>query len=199
VHCNQRRALQPTQKGDPQMSRLRRFPYQQTRKRTSYLVPVLPFVIIILAADYSFGQSNPRPLSFRGGQSMYIVAFRLIQFPIFLDEADANRQREIINYDLDAERKIRKRIEEWHFFKVAEKLSEADFIFLVNLDENSIEGLAIPFEAYQKHFKDKFDLDALREAAFGRYLIGPLKLATISRLSDRLVQQIQEKIKKPGP
>ena len=181
------------------MSRLRRFPDQQTRKRTSYLVPVLPFVFIILAADYSFGQSNPRPLNFRAGQSMYIVAFRLFQFPIFLDEADANRQREIINYDLDAERKVRKRIEEWHFFKVAEKLSEADFIFLVNLDENSIEGLAIPFEAYQKHFKEKFDLDALREAAFGRYLIGPLKLATISRLSDRLVQQIQEKIKKPGP
>ena len=103
---------------------------------------------------------------------MYIVAFRLIQYPIILDEAPVDRPREHINYDLDAERKIRKRIEEWQFFKVAEKLSEADFIFLVNLDESSIEGLAIPVEAYRQHFKEKFDLDALREAAFGRYLIG---------------------------
>lgn len=100
-------------------------------------------------------------------------------------------------YDLDAERKVRKRIEEWRFFSVAEKLSQADFIFLVSLDESSMEGLAIPSEAYRQHFKEKFDLDALREAAFGRYLIGPLKLPTLSRLSDRLVKQFREKLTKP--
>ena len=129
---------------------------------------------------------------------MYIVAFRLIQFPLILDEAESGPQREYINYDLDAERKVRKRIEEWQFFKVAEKPSQADFIFLVNLDESSIEGLAIPFDAYRRHFKEKFDLDALRDAAFGRYLIGPLKLPTLSRLSDRLVKQFREKLAKPG-
>ena len=179
------------------MSRHRPHQYDQTRRRRrSFLVPALIFVIILLAAHHSFAQSNSRPLNFRAGQSMYIVAFRLFQFPMILDEADVNRQREYINYDLDAERKVRKRIEEWHFFKVAEKLSEADFIFLVNLDESSIEGLAIPFEAYHRHFKDRFDLDALREAAFGRYLIGPLKLPTLSRLSDRLVQQFRERVGK---
>ena len=125
---------------------------------------------------------------------MYIVAFRFIQFPIILDEAQVGPQREYINYDLDAERKVRKKIEEWQYFKVAEKLSEADFIFLVNLDENSMEGLAIPVEAYRLHFKDKFDLDALRDAAYGRYLIGPLKLPTLSRLSDRLVKQFRERV-----
>jgi len=130
---------------------------------------------------------------------MYIVAFRLIQFPIILDEAEAGQQREYINYDLDAERKVRKRIEEWQFFRVAEKPSQADFIFLVSLDESSIEGLAIPIEAYRQHFKEKFELDALRQAAFGRYLIGPLKLPTLSRLSDRLVKQFREKLTKPGP
>ena len=124
---------------------------------------------------------------------MYIVAFRL-GYPYFLDETQSERPRESINYDLDAERKVRKRIEEWQYFKVAEKLSQADFIFLVNLDESSMEGLAIPIEAYTQHFKEKFDLDALREAAFGRYLIGPLKLPTITRLSDRLVQQFREKL-----
>jgi hypothetical protein len=181
------------------MSRLRRFQYEQASlKRTSRLAPALAFVIIILAAGPGNGQSNPPPSTFRAGQSMYIVAFRLTpQYPVILDQPPVVDQREYINYDLGAERKVRKRIEEWQFFKVAEKLSQADFIFLVSLDESSIEGLAIPFEAYRQHFKEKFDLDALREAAFGRYLIGPLKLPTLSRLSDRLVKQFREKLTKP--
>ena len=166
-------------------------------RRVLFRSPVLAFVIIILAAASGNGQANQSPTNFRAGQSMYIVAFRLIQFPLILEDAQVDRQREYINYDLDAERKVRKRIEEWQFFKVAEKLSQADFIFLVNLDESSMEGLAIPYEAYRQHFKEKFDLDALREAAFGRYLIGPLKLPTLSRLSDRLVKQFQEKVGKP--
>ena len=160
-----------------------------------YLAPALAFVIIILAAGSGYAQSSPPP--FRSGQSMYIVAFRIIQFPLILDPIPSDRQREYINNDLDAERKVRKRIEEWQFFKVAEKPSDADFIFLVNLDESSIEGLAIPVEAYRQHFKERFDLDALRDAAFGRYLIGPLKLPTLTRLSDRLVKQFREKVGKP--
>src|SRR6185503_5309142 len=128
--------------------------HQPELKRTSYLAPALAFVIIILAAVPGNGQSNPSPLTFRSGQSIYIVAFRQFQFPIVLEDAQVDRQREYINYDLDAERKVRKRIEEWQFFKVAEKPSQADFIFLVNLDESSIEGLAIPYEAYRRNFKE---------------------------------------------
>ena len=172
--------------------------HQCEHNRLTFLAPALAFVIIILTAALGNGQSNPPPLTFQAGQSMYIVAFRLIQFPIILDDAQTGRQPEYINYDLDAERKVRKRIEEWQFFKVAEKPSQADFIFLVNLDESSIEGLAIPFDSYRQHFKEKFDLDALREAALGRYLIGPLKLPTLSRLSDRLVKQFRERLTKPG-
>ena len=181
------------------MPRSRQHGYELTIKRASYLTPALAFVIIILIAGPSNGQSNPPTLTFRSGQSMYIVAFRLIQFPIVLDEAQVDRQREYINNDLDAERKVRKRIEEWHFFKVAEKVSQADFVFLVNLDGSSIEGLAIPVEAYRQHFKENFDLDALRKAAYGRYLIGPLKLPTLTRLSDRLIKQFREKLTKTGP
>jgi len=158
------------------------------------LAPALAFVIIILAAVPGNGQSNAPVSTFRSGQSMYIVAYRTIDFPIILEEVPVDRQRESINNDLDAERKIRKRIEEWHFFKVAEKPSEADFVFLIHIDESSMEGLAIPVDAYRQHFKEKYDLDALREAAFGRYLIGPLKLPTLSRLSDRLVKQFREKV-----
>jgi len=125
---------------------------------------------------------------------MYIVAFCVIHSPILLEEVRVGQQGEYINTDLDAERKVRKRIEEWHYFKVAEKLSEADFVFLVNRDDSSMEGLAIPADAYRQHFKHKFDLDALRDAAYGRYLIGPLKLPTLTRLTDRLVKQFQEKV-----
>jgi hypothetical protein len=125
---------------------------------------------------------------------MYIVAFCVIHTPIVLNEVPVGQQQEYINTDLDAERKVRKQIEEWNYFKISEKLSEADFVFLVNRDDSSMEGLAIPAEAYRQHFKEKFDLDALRDAAYGRYLIGPLKLPTLTRLSDRLVKQFREKV-----
>ena len=176
------------------MSRSRQHSYTQTFRRTCYLAPALAFAIIILAAAAGNAQSNRQPFTFRSGQSMYIVAFRQIHYPIVLEDPQINGQREYINNDLDAERKVRKRIEEWRYFKVAEKPSDADFVFLVNLDESSIEGLAIPVDAYRQYFKDKFDLDALRDAAYGRYLIGPLKLPTLTRLSDRLVKQFREKV-----
>ena len=175
-----------------------RFLHHQYKLTTSYLAPALAFVIIMLFAATGRAQSNPPPPPFRAGQSMYIVAFRHIHFPIILEQVETGRQRDYINNDLDAERKIRKRIEEWQFFRVAEKLSEADFIFLVRIDESSIEGLAIPFAAYRRHFKEHFDLDALRDAAFGRYLVGPLKLPTLGRLTDRVVKQFRERVTKPG-
>jgi hypothetical protein len=171
---------------------------QTSLKTASYFAPILAAVIIILAAAPSYGQSDPQPFTFRPGQSMYIVAFRRIEFPLVFEEVDPGRQRDYTNSDLDAERKVRKRIEEWQFFKVAEKPSEADFVFLVNLDESSIEGLAIPYVAYRRNFKERFDLDALRDAAYGRYLIGPLKIPTLGRLTDRLVQQMRERVAKPG-
>lgn len=167
---------------------------RQNRYELSLLTPALAFVIIILSAGHSNGQASSQPFRFRSGQSMYIVAFCVIHTPIVLDEVPVGQQREYINTDLDAERKVRKQIEEWNYFKVSEKLSEADFVFLVNRDDSSMEGLAIPAEAYRQHFKEKFDLDALRDAAYGRYLIGPLKLPTLTRLTDRLVKQFREKV-----
>lgn len=175
------------------MSRLRFSP------RVSYFAPALAFAIIVLAAAPGYGQSKPPVSTFRSGQSMYIVAFRHVHFPIILEEPETGRPREYVNNDLDVERKVRKRIEEWQFFKVAEKPSDADFVFLVNLDESSIEGLAIPYDAYRQYFKDKFDLDELRNASFGRFLIGPLKIPTVSRLTDRLVKQFRERVDKQGP
>ena len=89
-------------------------------KKTFYL-SALASLIIILTAHHLNGQSNTQPLTLRQGHSMYIVAFRQLQFPVILDPADAGAPgREHINYDLHAERKVRKRIEEWQYFRVAE-------------------------------------------------------------------------------
>ena len=175
------------------MSRSRQHRYKQTLN----LAPTLAFVIIILAAATGNGQSKPPVL--HSGQSVYIVAFRFSPSSIVVDGAQVDPQRENINYELGAEREVRKRFEEWGSFRVADKLSEADFVFLVHLEFNSAEGLAIPVEAYQQHFKEKFDLDALRDAALGRYLVGPLKLPTLGRLTDRLVKQFRERVTRRSP
>lgn len=143
----------------------------------------------------SSDKAQSTSFTFRAGQSMYIVAFRRVPLPLTTEAEDVNvNRREYFNSDLDAERKVRKRIEDWTFFKVADRPSDADFVFLVNLDESSMEALAISWDVYRDHFKEKFDIDALRDAAYGRYLVGPLKLATLSRLSDRLVKQFREKV-----
>ena len=166
-------------------------------KRSTF--SALGLLIVILGAHEVYGQTTSTQKTFHPGQSMYIVAFRRFEAPYLVDQPETGEKRDYVDLDLDAERKVRKRVEQWTYLRVAEKLSDADFVFLVQLDEGSIEGLAIPFDAYRQHFKEKFDLDELREAAFGRYLIGPLKLATISRLADRLVKQMQERLPKSAP
>ncbi len=140
-------------------------------------------------------QNAGTKFTFRPGLSMYIVAFQRLQQPVTVDLS--TRDASVSDYsdlDLDAERKVRTRVEKWTTLKVADKLSDADFVLLIHLDNASMEGLAIPVSAYHQHFKEKFDLDALREAAYGRYLAGPLKMLTLGRLSDRLVNQFREKV-----
>lgn len=181
------------------------FQRRQSESVRGWRFAFFAFGVLLLAftaTQHAQGQANTSSsnFNFRSGQKMYIVAYRRTVPYVTVDTTpEPASRKEYSDLDLDAERKIRKRIEDWTYFKVADKPSEADFIFLINLDMSSIEGLAIPLEAYQQHFKDSYDLDALREAAYGRYLIGPLKLATISRLSDRLVKQFNEKVKGVAP
>lgn len=166
------------------------------KKLSRFLSPVLALCFVGFALHSARAQAPAAPFAFRTGQSVYIVAFRRAQPPVAIDSTDGTvvARTDYFDYDLDAERKVRNKIEEWRFFRVAEKPSEADFVLLVNLDDSSIEGLALPFAAYRQHFKEKFDLDALREAAYGRYAAGPLNLATLSRLTDRLVKEFREQL-----
>ena len=162
-----------------------------------HLFAALALLVAAAGSLQASGQTaaTPQGTAFRQGQSLYIVAFTRQLVPI-TDEAGqaTGKFREYFDTNLDAERKVRKRMEEWRYFRIAEKPSDADFVFLVNLDDNSIEGLVVPHQAYQAHYKEKYDIDALRDSAAGRYIAGPLKLATITRLSDRLVKQFRESV-----
>ena len=155
----------------------------------------LAFVFVLAAAAAAQTPTRQQPFSFRPGQSIYIVAFTRALITVGTDsEGDGGYPKDFFDFQLDAEKKVRNEIEKWKFFRVADKPSEADFVFLVSYHYSTMEALAIPFDAYERHFKERFDIDALREAAHGRYIAGPLKLPTLGRLSDRLVKQFREKV-----
>jgi hypothetical protein len=160
------------------------------------LASAISLALACLAPQGALARQSQSPaFNFRAGQSVYVAAYtRTLQTVVPESETASGASRYTTDYDLDGERKVRKEFEGWGFFRVADKPSDADFVFLVYREGSSVEGLALPFEAYRQHFKDRFDLDALREAAYGRYVAGPLNLPTISRLSDRLVKQFREKI-----
>ncbi|HYY98019.1 MAG TPA: hypothetical protein VE642_05470 [Pyrinomonadaceae bacterium] len=164
------------------------------------LAAIAAALLLLTPARQAYARPAQSPFGFRQGQSVYIVAFTRSLINVGADaEGNGGTYRDYFDYQLDAEKKVREKLEDWKFFRVAEKPSEADFVFLVNWDGSAMEGLAIPLEAYNLHFKDKFDLDALRDAAYGRYIAGPLKLPTLSRLSDRLVKQFRERLARPAP
>ena len=160
--------------------------------KTLSLTAVLAALCVAASARQAPAQSS---FNFRQGQSVYIVAFTRTLITVGAD-ADGNggTPREYFDLQLDTEKKVREKFEDWKFFRIADRPSDADFVFLVNMDGSAMEGLVLPLDAYNRHFKEKFDLDALRDAAYGRYISGPLKLPTLSRLSDRLVKQFREKI-----
>jgi hypothetical protein len=155
----------------------------------------LAFVFLLAAAGTAGAQTAARqPFGFRQGQSIYIVAYTRALITVGTDsEGNGGHPKDFFDFQLDAEKKVRGEIEKWKFFRVADKPSEADFVFLVSYHYSTMEALAIPFDAYERHFKEKFDLDALREAAYGRAISGPLKLPTLSRLSSRLIKDFRQR------
>jgi hypothetical protein len=159
------------------------------------IAAVLATLCVVASARQVPARPAQSSFNFRSGQSVYIVAFTRSLINVGADsEGNGGRLSEYFDYQLDAEKKVREKFEEWKFFRVADRPSDADFIFLVNMDGSAMEGLTLPLDAYNRHFKEKFDLDALRDAAYGRYISGPLKLPTLSRLSDRLVKQFRERV-----
>src|ERR1700681_5036908 len=100
------------------------------RKLRSCFTPVLVLLLIAVSGTCRSGQSASAPFAFRAGQSIYIVAFRRERQSVIADPVrGAVTPPDYIDLELDAEKRIRQRIEEWRFFKVADKPSDADFVF----------------------------------------------------------------------
>ena len=166
-----------------------------SRKFYARPAAALAFVFLLSAARAAEAQTARQPFAFRQGQSVYIVAFTRALITVGADsEGNGGYPKDYFDFQLDVEKKVRNEIEKWKYFRVADKPSDADFVFLVSYHYSTMEGLAISFDAYDRHFKEKFDLDALRDAAYGRAISGPLKLATLSRLSSRLVKDFRQKL-----
>lgn len=157
-------------------------------------VAALAFVFLLAAAAAAQTPTPPQPFGFRPGQSVYIVAFTRTLITVGTDsEGNGGYPKDFFDFQLDVEKKVRDEIEKWRYFRVADKPSAADFVLLVSYHYSTMEALAISFDTYNRHFKEKFDLDALRDAAYGRAISGPLKLPTLGRLSSRLIKDFRQK------
>jgi len=169
-----------------------------SRKFYARPAAALAFVLLLAAARAAAAQTAappPQPFSFRQGQSVYIVAFTRSLITVGADsEGNGGQPKDYFDFQLDVEKKVRTEIEKWKFFRVADKPSDADFVLLVSYHYSTMEALAISFDTYDRHFKEKFDLDALRDAAYGRAISGPLKLPTLGRLSSRLIKDFRQKL-----
>lgn len=145
-----------------------------------------------LNAQNSEQKAKPQPFTFRRGQSVYIAAFhREESYP------RTPFGQIVIGENLAAQARVRKEFEKWQAFKIADKLTEADFVFVVFIHDSAAEGLAIAPENYNQ-FKDdlyKSDLVASRETAYGRYLVGPYKIPTLGKISNQLVRKFQAETK----
>jgi hypothetical protein len=153
------------------------------------LMLVLTSASMGLWAQQTQQQSKSQRFAFRSGQSLYIAAFHY--------EGGHGRYgsaRSEIRDDLAAEQLVRKEFEKLRVFKPVDKASEADYVFVVYIHDQTAEGIAVSPEKYAQSKPDLFkgDLDPLREAAFARYLVGPFKLPILSRMSAELVRKFHE-------
>ena len=175
-------------------------------KKTGLAILVL---LVVLAANSLAQRSydnRPGQFKFQSGQAVYVTAFRRADELIYRNASRSaprgNIERHLYyDHDLGAEKQIRNRIEKWRFFNVVDKASQSDFVFLVHVDSNAMEGIVLPREAYLQ-FREKFNQDAridfelLREEAYQRYLAGPFKLSTLGRMSDKLIERFREGVGK---
>lgn len=139
------------------------------------------------------GKKEPatEPFTFRQGQAVYIVAYHTTEhftaygrYPV--------PPTNVVDAHLPAEQRVRKEFEKRRDYKVVEKASEADFVFLVVIHDSAAEGLALPPEKYAQ-YPSKLGIEALREAAYARSAVGPFKIHTLGKISDRLVEAFHEK------
>ena len=138
------------------------------------------------------GQSASQAFNFRKGQAVYISAFRRERAGYNPDYPNSIIGY-ICNNDIGYEGKIREEFGKLQYFKVVDKVSDAEFVFLVNIEYNSAEGFSLSTGKYtewkDKSDKEKSDIDALRETSYKGALVGPFKLPTTGKISSQLAKK----------
>ena len=158
-------------------------------------------LVTVLSSTGAGAQTGEPPKStnafaFRHGQSVYVTAFHTIDHSAARRNAGVGPSPLIDNH-LPAEFRIRRDFEERGVYKLVNKASEADFVFLVLIDDSAAEGLALAPRAFADH-QNPLDMSVLREAAYARSIIGPLKLHNLGRISDRLVKRFHDEEGRPA-
>lgn len=138
---------------------------------------------------------------FRQGQTVYVTAFHTVEHST-ARRTDTIPSTNVVDNHLPAEFRIRKDFEKRQVYKLVNKASAADFVFLVLIDDSAAEGLTVSPAVFEK-YQNPLDIPALREAAYTRSIIGPLKIHNLGRISDRLVKQFHDEegraAKRPRP
>ncbi len=156
----------------------------------SGFVLVLGLALTGLAQQSSESKTPMQSFTFRPGQKVYIAAFR---HGVHQQYRGATLTASIAQ-ELDAEKRVRNEFEARQIFKVVDKLSAAEFVFLVYIDGSTAEGLALAPEDYAL-YKGDFDLDEMREMACVRTLVGPYRIPTLGKISNHLVKKFHEVVK----
>lgn len=156
---------------------------------------VLGAALCLLPALVVAQGQNARPeIRFRAGQSVYIVAYRDTQQYVADPATGTSGFRTVKETYLDLEKKVDEQVRKWGYFHVVDRPSDAELILLVYTDISSMEGMLVAPETYDVHYRNRFDLDELRDKAFARATAGPLNIATLSRLSKRMIEQLRLKV-----
>ncbi len=157
------------------------------------------YFVVFVVVSASFGihaQSNDQKLAaaaftFRSGQSVYIAGYYNIAHAV-VSSSDPAFRSNLINRHQPVEQRVRKEFEERRVYKVVEKVSDADFVFLVFIDGNVADGLALAPKKYLQ-YPNKIGIEVLRETAYARSAVGPFKIHTLGKISDRLVEAFHKK------
>lgn len=145
----------------------------------------------------AWAEEGAQAFTFRSGQRVYVTAFHTLEHSVSRSSS-VTLPPTLIDAHLPAELRIRKDFQERQVYQLVDKASAADFVFLVLIDDSAAEGLAVAPAVFAEHKQDVGrNIEALREAAYARSTIGPLKLHNLGRLSDRLVKAFHEEKGRP--
>ena len=147
-------------------------------------------VTTISSAQTDRGVAGVQPFTFRAGQRVYIAAYQTLDH-VTSRHLSAYPPGKIVDRHLPAELRIRQDFEKARRYTLVNKVSEADFVFLVLIHESAAEGVAVPPRVFTR-YQSNIDIDALREDGYARAIVGPLKVHTLSRLSQRLVRAFHD-------